>query len=202
MWKFYPFFFYLLSCSLQYHLLMMNVQIYWSLKCFFAFARELNDNLLTGNIPPELGKLTDLFDLYVLISLSVSYYFLNNILTSDVLAEMSPTTTLKGLFLIILAHAQISTACKYFVLFLTLESFSHFKILLTNSFDFSNVHGNKLNGTIPRALRRLESMTNLWVGSLIVELYGECLIELDSFRNTGLYHLSIFSQVSSFPELT
>lgn len=29
----------------------------------FLFIRELNDNLLTGGIPPELGKLTDLFDL-------------------------------------------------------------------------------------------------------------------------------------------
>lgn len=28
-----------------------------------GLCRELNDNHLTGRIPPELGKLTDLFDL-------------------------------------------------------------------------------------------------------------------------------------------
>ena len=126
----------ILSFSTYWAVLCSTICSWWMYKyiallsALFAFTRELNDNQLTGNIPPELGKLTDLFDLYVLISLSVfSYYFLYNILTSDVLAEMSPTTTLKGLFLIILAHAQISTACKYFVLFLTRESFSHFKIL-------------------------------------------------------------------------
>lgn len=108
---------------------------------------------------------------------------------------MSPTTTLKGLFLIILAHAQISIACKQSVLFLTPNSFSHFKKwLLTISFDVSNVHGNNLNGTIPRALRRLESMTNLWVGSLIVQLCDEYLIKLGSFRNIDLISLiNIFS---------
>lgn len=35
------------------------------LKHYFASCRELNDNHLTGHIPPELGKLTELFDLYV-----------------------------------------------------------------------------------------------------------------------------------------
>lgn len=36
----------------------------------FCLCRELNDNRLTGHIPPELGKLTDLFDLYVMFSLT------------------------------------------------------------------------------------------------------------------------------------
>lgn len=76
MWKFSPFLPNVLSCSSQYLLLMMNVEIYCSLKCFFVFTRELNDNQLIGNIPPELGKLTDLYDLYVLISLSVFSLFL------------------------------------------------------------------------------------------------------------------------------
>lgn len=30
---------------------------------FLCLCRELNDNHLTGHIPPELGKLTDLYDL-------------------------------------------------------------------------------------------------------------------------------------------
>lgn len=35
--------------------------------------------------------------------------------------------------------------------------------ILTYWFDHSNVHGNKLNGTVPLAFQKLESMTYLWV---------------------------------------
>lgn len=38
----------------------------FSPKTYSAPCRELNDNQLDRNIPPELGKLTDLFDLYAL----------------------------------------------------------------------------------------------------------------------------------------
>lgn len=38
-----------------------------------VFCRELNDNQLTGCIPPELGKLNELFDLYILYLFS--FYF-------------------------------------------------------------------------------------------------------------------------------
>ncbi|CAI9759697.1 unnamed protein product [Fraxinus pennsylvanica] len=34
---------------------------------------ELNDKLIVGNIPPELGKLADLFDLYVIFLMADWY---------------------------------------------------------------------------------------------------------------------------------
>lgn len=79
-----------------------------------ALCRELNDNQLAGHIPPELGKLTELFDLYVSFPGGFLYVVLSiyKALIQH-FAGMLLITTLKDLFPIILAHVQISTACKH-----------------------------------------------------------------------------------------
>ncbi|GAB2270893.1 hypothetical protein Dimus_005756 [Dionaea muscipula] len=91
--------------------------------------RELNDNQLTGLVPPELGKLTHLFDLNIG----------NNNLEG-------PTPDNLSSYLVAIDLVFIG---------------------------FRNLHGNKLNETIPTALQRLESMTYLNNGSF------------DGFREDG-----------------
>lgn len=132
--------------------------------------RELNENQLTGYIPPELGKLTDLFDLYVSL-LHVSFYikimfcfcfrwFTSNNFVFTYTGTLQ-TTSLKVLYLIIWVLVKIWIACKIiFRLFFYLLSLFTIICLYLCPF-FSNVHGNKLNGTIPRSFKKLESMTYL-----------------------------------------
>lgn len=101
----------------------------WQISLHFVYlclCRELNDNLLTGHIPPELGKLTDLFDLYIRFPLSRLFYFGQFCVSNKssywdcLLAEMLPTTTSMGQYLIIWALAPTLTACMYLTLFLFL----------------------------------------------------------------------------------
>lgn len=46
------------------------------LQALLCLCRELNDNHLSGCIPPELGKLTNLFDLYVLLPHEFEFHWL------------------------------------------------------------------------------------------------------------------------------
>ncbi|KAG5517466.1 hypothetical protein RHGRI_038020 [Rhododendron griersonianum] len=121
--------------------------------------RELNDNLLTGHIPPELGKLTDLFDLNVA----------NNHLDGPIPDNLSSCTNLNSLN--VYGNKLNGTIPPAFE---RLESMTYLNLSSNNlrgpipvelsrigNLDTLDISHNRLTGSIPSSLGDLEHLLKL-----------------------------------------
>ncbi|KAK6119593.1 hypothetical protein DH2020_046656 [Rehmannia glutinosa] len=135
---------------------------------------DLSGNMLSGTIPTILGNLT----------YTEKLYLHGNKLTGSIPAELGNMSKLHYLELndnLLTGHIppELGKLTDLFDLYM-------YQLLL--AFDDSNVHGNKLNGTIPPSFQKLESMTYLNLSSN--NLKGPIPIELSRIGNLDTLDLS------------
>ncbi|KAF5748363.1 putative erecta [Tripterygium wilfordii] len=136
---------------------------------------DLSCNMLTGPVPPILGNL----------SYTEKLYLHGNELTGSIPPELGNMTKLHYLEL---NDNRLMGRIPLELGKLTDLFDLYFTFVLNHLFIVSNVHGNKLNGTIPLAFQRLESMTYLNLSSNNIR--GSIPIELSRIGNLDTLDLS------------